>query len=146
MSMSFRAFSRSSGDQTMRTIPIAAASIIVALLAPLAAQAACSHTALRFESGTHQRIQMNVVRNTECTVYAQAGSTSQASGIASFLGVRVSRKPVSGIAGVASKHEWAYKPNPGFVGRDRFSVEITFVRNTQSVPQTLLVDVDVTVN
>ncbi len=135
----------SCGKESHLRVPVTLLAF-AATLAPFAAQAACSHTALNLGSGTHQRIQMNVSRNSDCTVFANAGSTSLASGIASFLGVRVIRKPASGIAGVASKHEWGYKPNPGFVGRDRFSVEITFVRNTQSVPQAMVVDVDVTVN
>jgi hypothetical protein len=129
----------------LRSLLFIAAISVAGLATAAPALAECSYTRLNLESGTRTSISMVVDRNTACTIFANAGSTSLPSGIASFLDTSIVRRPRSGIAGVASKHEWGYKPNPGFVGRDSFVVQMRYVRNTQSQPQTLLIDIDVTV-
>lgn len=125
--------------------PIAFAAAAGALLAPLAAEAACQHTPVRLDAGSRVAVRMEMTRDSDCTVFASVSPTSHAAGVSNYVSARIVRKPSSGIAGVASRHEWGYKPKPGFVGRDRFSVELVFVRNTQTQPQTAIIDVDVLV-
>lgn len=122
--------------------------IIVAaalFLAPAAAAAECQYTPLRLGSGTRSAVQMIVQRDTACTMFTSANPTSTADGISTYLDVRLAKNPASGIAGIASKHEWGYKPHAGFVGRDRFVVRMDVVRNTYTKPESIVIDVDVIV-
>lgn len=127
----------------MRSVHLIAAAF--AVMFPALAQAACQHTPLRLDSGTRYSMQMVVERDTDCTVFGSAAATPFAEGVSSFLGVSVVQRPRAGIAGSANAHQWGYKPNPGFVGRDHFAVRMRYIRNTRTQPEATVIDVDVIV-
>lgn len=128
----------------MSKFPVAALAAC-AVLAPVAALAECQYTPLRLGTGTRSAVQMIVERDTACTMFTSANPTSSADGVSTYLDVRLARNPTSGIAGIASKHEWGYKPKAGFTGRDRFAVRMDVVRNTRTRPESIIIDVDVIV-
>ncbi|MBK9081877.1 MAG: hypothetical protein IPL88_07265 [Rhizobiales bacterium] len=129
----------------MRSVVAAAAFSLVMALAPLAARAACEHSPVRFQPNGRERVSMVVTRDSACTIFATSSLTANMGGISSYVGTTVARRPAHGVAGVASKHEWGYKPNPGYAGRDSFAMEMRFTRMNSTQVERMTVDIDVTV-
>jgi hypothetical protein len=129
------------GDCDLRSLLLAA----VLALTPLAARAQCEHSPVRFQPNGRERVTMVVSRDSACTIFATSSLTANMAGISSYVGTTVARRPGHGVAGVASKHEWGYKPNPGYVGRDSFAMEMRFTRMNSTQVERMTVEIDVTV-
>ena len=114
--------------------------LAVAMLVATAsgAQARCSSTPFRFGEGvTQATAQWAVEKGTPC-----AGRLSTF-GLTALSKLSIARQAAHGVAGVASRFQFAYNPDPNFVGRDSFVARIDF--DHRGAPGTTLVTVEVTV-
>ena len=99
--------------------------------APTQAQADCAIKRYDLIFGAAQSHYMHTGRDEPCKVAPTDGwiGRSVPSSI-HITSIRLVNRARSGIAGTDGSSFYAYKPNPGFVGRDSFVVELTGTSGT----------------
>jgi hypothetical protein len=118
-----------------------AGTVFVALCGTVPAQAACRFH-FRWNTGPQDEevgSRMVVRRDTICKGRHRLGKRDPGS----FVETRFPRPPQHGVAGSASRYEYAYRPAPGYVGKDAFDMLI--VMDMDGKPRHILVHFDVTV-
>ena len=110
---------------------------VLALVAATAAEAACARSGYRFGPGIDRAQSRWIVdAGKPCATVLNPARL--------FLsGLTIAERAAHGVAGVGSRYQYAYNPQPGYVGRDRFVVRIEFEQN--GVRGATLVAVDVVV-
>ncbi|MBK9081876.1 MAG: hypothetical protein IPL88_07260 [Rhizobiales bacterium] len=105
------------------------------LIAADAAQAACARSGYRFGPGIHRAQSLWVVEaGKPCATVLNPARL--------FLsGLTIAERASHGVAGVGSRYQYAYNPQPGYVGRDRFVVRIEFEQNGRRGATLVAVDV-----
>lgn len=118
---------------------IACGLAVAALFATASpAQALCTRTPFRFGDGvTQATAQWIVQKGGACAGLLTTG------GLTTLRKLSIARPAAHGVAGVASRFQFAYKPDANFVGRDSFVARIDF--DVRGAVGTTLVTVEVTV-
>jgi hypothetical protein len=84
----------------------------------LNANANCRRQRFNVCQGCHINIRMRVMQDSACTLNLQS--------LGPFAGQEVVVRPQNGIYGSANETASAYRPNPGYVGRDHFETRLYF--------------------
>jgi hypothetical protein len=118
------------------------AAVLVLAFAPLGATSALADCRIGWfrwgPSYAELRTTMQVTRNTACRKELKTLD------FVAMQEITVTRPPQHGAAGKASRYDFAYKPNQGYVGPDSFEINVAFDYNGRPGNSRLSFDVDVT--
>jgi hypothetical protein len=118
-----------------RTISMALVALASVYSADADAQSPGCATHFTFCAGCDTFTTISVKAGKVCTIRYRTGSA--------IFSQKVVVRPRGGVYGTANETYGAYKPNPGFVGRDSFQVDIEFERQGQRYVTHLKANVNV---